>query len=816
MDGIFLKLFNMSVSAGWLVLAVVLLRWLLKKAPKWLTCLLWVLVGVRLVCPFSLESVFSLLPTRELVPQELLYAETPVLQTGSDLVNAVIDPVLSQSLTPTPGASVNPLQILIFIAALVWVAGVFIMLLYATLSTWRLHRRVRESIPLTGNIRLCDGLTSPFILGVFRPRIYLPAALSEAEQGYVIAHEQAHLHRRDHWWKPLGWLLLTVYWFHPLMWVAYILLCRDIEMACDERVVATLDTAQRKAYSYSLLACRAPRRLVTACPLAFGETGVRQRVKAVLHYKKPAFWVLLVTAVACVVVAVPFLTDPPSVTVDDELRTFLTQSTIQYHHSEHSDGLKPCVSMTVFGTRRHGDNITVYGMTLYQEYANADGALVRECGSHCATAITVTKTADGYRLVEYWTPQDGAYHKSSIQEKFPWQYEYRAMDTQRYIDAHQADCDKQAKAHFGLDGKTEITNHPVFAEYVCEESEMLSPQFSLAKTSDECRYTGSVLSSFVEIGHYQLTDDILQLYLGETTLVFQREGSGFLFDRTASTGQVGPELKDGSLFLQKVEREPVTVTDAQVLAATSWVSEEKKTQLYAALPQDGEGEQFPAFVLGTQAELVSFFDTYCGAWQQDTGRTAVIQGLLTSYDEAFFTDSVLLIAAYQDASCSVSPQLVGVFYSSGGTGLQMTVDVYEPQGQDTALGEWFLIAGVSKQAVKGVTQVQATVRQHLPMDHYVCVYDRTYTEHEIPTEARRRALTYEEEQWLKRIVDEGRVIDDALIDRTTLLFDGYFYFYGDTKYFISIANQVIYYDHYLIGLADSSKDMAFIEQLIKE
>lgn len=312
MEALFLKILNMSISAGWLVLAVVVLRFLLQKAPKYIRCILWGLVALRLICPFTVESVLSLIPSAETLPEEFLYAARPAIDSGIQSFNSVVNPIVSEVLAPEPLASANPTQILSFIVARLWVIGIAAMLLYALISYLRLRFRVRISLPLQHRVFLCDGIDTPFILGILRPRIYLPSAMDGEQQEFVIAHEQAHLRRKDHWWKPLGFALLAVYWFNPLMWVAYILLCRDIELACDERVIREMDCESKKAYSEALLRCSLPRRSIAACPLAFGEVGIKSRIRAVLHYKKPAFWLIILAFLACVAVSVFFLTDPLS------------------------------------------------------------------------------------------------------------------------------------------------------------------------------------------------------------------------------------------------------------------------------------------------------------------------------------------------------------------------------------------------------------------------------------------------------------------------------------------------------------------------
>lgn len=299
MTALFLKLLDLSWKAGWLILAVTVLRALLRRAPKWTRCALWAPAAVRLVCPVCVESPLSLIPGGE-----------PVVRRAAEL-----------QIQSGPGEAVRsgPVLRAADIAAAVWLAGMAALLLYALVSTLRLRRRVRAALPLGDGVWLCDAVDSPFILGVFHPRIYLPSDITGDETGHVLAHEQAHLKRRDHWWKPLGFLLLAVYWFHPLVWLAYVLFCRDMELACDEKVVRDLNAAGKKAYAETLLACSVRRAGTAACPLAFGEVGVKARVKAVLRDQKPAFRGLLAAGAACAVLAVCFLTDPAAAQPSDGL-----------------------------------------------------------------------------------------------------------------------------------------------------------------------------------------------------------------------------------------------------------------------------------------------------------------------------------------------------------------------------------------------------------------------------------------------------------------------------------------------------------------
>ena len=289
MENVFLKIFNMSITAGWIALAVMLLRLPLKKAPKWIMGVLWAFVALRLVLPISFESVLSLIPSTQTLPQNFTHSPAPVINSGIPMLNSTINPVISQSLAPAPDASANPTQIISFIASVIWIIGMVCMILYMLISFIVLKLKVRESIKLDKTVRVCDRIPSSFVLGVIFPKIYIPSNLGEEDMRYVMEHEKAHIRRGDHLWKPLGFLLLSVYWFNPILWVAYILMCRDIELACDEKVIAKLGESTKKAYSEALINCSAPRRLITACHLAFGEIGVKERIKRVLNYKKPAF-----------------------------------------------------------------------------------------------------------------------------------------------------------------------------------------------------------------------------------------------------------------------------------------------------------------------------------------------------------------------------------------------------------------------------------------------------------------------------------------------------------------------------------------------
>ena len=310
MNELFLKIINMSISASWLVLAVLILRFVLKKAPKWINVLLWGIVAIRLICPFSFESTLSLIPSAETIPLNIGMDTTPTINSGISAINNAVNPIISQSNTPMAGSSVNLLQITIGIYEYIWIFGMIALALYTAISYWRLRRKVDTAVRYKDNIFQSENVSFPFVLGIIKPRIYLPFKMNGQYLEYVVAHEQAHICRKDHWWKPLGFLLLMIHWFNPLMWLAYVLLCRDIELACDEKVIKELGNEQRGDYTQALVACSVNRRMIAACPLAFGEVSVKERVKSVMNYKKPAFWVIIISVIVCVGVAVCFLTNP--------------------------------------------------------------------------------------------------------------------------------------------------------------------------------------------------------------------------------------------------------------------------------------------------------------------------------------------------------------------------------------------------------------------------------------------------------------------------------------------------------------------------
>ena len=308
MNEFFLQTVNRSISASWLVLAVLLLRLVLKKVPKGIFVFLWGFVAIRLLCPFSFESTVSLIPSAETVPLDIATDWTPSIQSGINMVNQAVNPLLNQFIQPEEHG--KSLQIVISVCRNIWLLGALVLFLWAEIGDLRLHHRLRTAVLLRENLYQSEYVETPFVLGIFHPTIYLPFKINEVEFDHVVAHEKSHILRKDHWWKPFGFLLLALHWFNPLLWLGYTFFCRDIELACDEKVIRNLDNHQRADYTQSLVSCSANRLVFSSSPLSFGEIGVKKRIRSVMHYRKPTLWMTVLSVTVCLIIAICFLTNP--------------------------------------------------------------------------------------------------------------------------------------------------------------------------------------------------------------------------------------------------------------------------------------------------------------------------------------------------------------------------------------------------------------------------------------------------------------------------------------------------------------------------
>lgn len=545
MADLFVKVLNMSITSFWLILAVIFLRFFMKKkAPKWIVILLWGIVGLRLSAPFSFESRLSLLASAETFNVHALQTQVPVTNSSIPAVNQAVHPLLNASLAPVPAESLNPVYSWTFIVSILWLSGIVILMGWGLFRLLKMRRTVAESIPLGANIYLCDQIKSPFILGLIRPKIYLSSGLDPKTTRSVLAHEKAHLERYDHWWKWVGFVILAVHWFNPLCWLAYILFSRDIEMACDEKVICSMDLAEKKQYSTALLTCSTARRAVLTCPLAFGEIDVKERIKNILDYKKPAVWAVIGSIIACLGVTACFATDPKkdisqtnrtsvenlagdgknqnvagydssrsSAPDADEIQTavgsalFLSaeeqvmfrQAILNRNQSWHPEEydlaaahflpLKKVSSPMSSGS--DGEHVTYYGMAFYEEYKVTANGFDSVGGSHIPVAISFDHDKNGYFLTEYWQPRDGSLYAADIREKFPDDIGEDALNSQNYSDVQRQECLKQAK---------EMTGPMIgsLIDTICQTpAESSDPQEYIQAHSDE-------FSKLVSYGPYTL------------------------------------------------------------------------------------------------------------------------------------------------------------------------------------------------------------------------------------------------------------------------------------------------------------------------
>lgn len=311
LDGLFLSVLNMSITASLVILVVLLVRLLLKKAPKTFSYALWIVVLFRLICPFSFESAIGLLPINKTpIPQDIMYSTEPQIDTGINIVDSIVNPILP--VANNMGESINPLQVWVFVGSTIWVFGMLIMLIYSIIQFVRLKRKLVGATPLRGNIYLADHISSPFVMGFIKPNIYLPSSMAKTEQAFIIAHENYHIKRFDHIARILGFIALTIHWLNPLVWLAFVLSGKDMEMSCDEAVMREMDTDIRAEYSKSLLRFATGRKIIAATPLAFGEGDTKERVKNVMQYKKPILWVSIIAVIAVVCVVVGLMSNSKS------------------------------------------------------------------------------------------------------------------------------------------------------------------------------------------------------------------------------------------------------------------------------------------------------------------------------------------------------------------------------------------------------------------------------------------------------------------------------------------------------------------------
>ena len=456
-DRIFSALLNRAVAATLLILAVCVYRALSPKAPKWTRLFLWVLAGLRLCLPFSIRSAWSLVPSEKILDYETAqYAAKPEITSGIAALNRAVNPAFGESFAATPAASINPLQVWMHLAGIVWAVGVLALLLAALVSVWKLRRRVQASIELTKGVRLCDAIDTPFLLGLFRPTVYLPSQLSQQERDVVLAHEAAHKTHGDCIWKLLGYGSLCAYWFYPPVWLGYALFCRDLELACDERAVKRLSLEEKKRYASVLLSCSVPRGSFPVCPLAFGEVGVKERVKRVLD-KKPAKALIALALAVCLVIGVCFLTAK-----QDEQIYGLSAGSYVMDEADAVQILPSRVTFRMSGNRHE----FVFMLSPISSYYMAGDYTINDGFVTCSdgTYTLVFKIQDNDTIVLQIPDQDGL-QMSGLFIPNGTEFHYEAPDDSRLIFYKQEPPAGAQRADFRMSFDDKLSYGEVWAEY---------------------------------------------------------------------------------------------------------------------------------------------------------------------------------------------------------------------------------------------------------------------------------------------------------------------------------------------------------------
>lgn len=525
MSEFIVTLLDMSLVSCWLILALILLRPLLKKAPGALVCALWGLVGLRLICPLSIESIFSFIPSAEPVRESAFYTQ---VSTFSGSEGAILPAGnATNTLVPPAGTSIsNPLQAISLVAASIWAVGFAVMLIISLVSYLRLSKNISASVNVGDNVFINDDIASPFVLGIFKPRIYLPSSLSEEEKEFVIAHENAHIKRRDYLIKPLGYLILSLHWFNPLVWVAYILLCRDIESACDERVISKMSDENKIEYSRVLLRLSVPNKSLRACPVAFGEVGVKMRIKSVLNYKKPAFWIIIVAAVLVVALTVGFLTNPISEKKDEtqtdnisaennpSIDQVIIKAISDNNKTEDVSNRFAAADYRELKTITLGNSVISYIWAYYGEYENSDTGVDLKYEQYVPAIVRMYESKNGYNFESYNAPLD--YHYTpDVKAMFPEELHSSVMYKPGYYSDQRTYCMEQAIDYYKPeDEKIHNDFYPIFnakVEEITDDYVVVAP-FKGEKVSN---------NSFekVRLNTNKLISDLSEIYEGDNVQV---------------------------------------------------------------------------------------------------------------------------------------------------------------------------------------------------------------------------------------------------------------------------------------------------------
>lgn len=687
MSAVFIKILNMSINASWIILAVILTRLLLKRAPKWITCALWALVSLRLALPVSFKSSVSAVPSAETIPQNITVAARPQIHSGINMINSAVNPGLSASLAPSSPSGASPVEKIMTAGAVVWLVGVAVMLVYALVSYIRLKKTVAASVSVGGRVMACDEVRSPFILGVLKPKIYVPSSLSGDTLKYVISHEEAHLKRRDHLWKPLGYLILAVYWFNPLVWVAYVLLCRDIEAACDEKVIRDLDKDGVASYSQALLECSAPRRIISACPVAFGEVGVKQRIKGVLNYKKPAFWIIIAAAIASVVIAVTLLTDPPADEKKEDgwykIEYDLGDTEKDFIQMPKSAKAGDEVRITTKMLFDAGIHVYVNGLEL--DYASLD--VGNWMYSFVMPEKDVLVTARFYTKAEIW---GGNTDIDFLKDEYPG---YFGLDTTKGLEVFVW---QMARGSYSF-GLTSGTNREKTLE------ELMSLKGATAAEMSAILSTYDIDIDDISIIPWQ---NPISSYISEYFMTYQIDDAASVEVRR----EIYIETIRHMLFGGENEQHILTELNSYTVHANYT----NDPLAYECLNADrliiNSQKHFPVYKIDTAEDLAWFKEKYGAVFALDQGYDEVpsFNDMTSSYYENFFSDQTLILAYVTSSSGSLRYELQDVETAGNALCLDIVL-ANRPEEYTDDMAGWLVVAEFADTEIADITEFDAKI-----------------------------------------------------------------------------------------------------------
>ncbi len=696
MSELFLRLVNLSITASWLVLAAVFMRLVFKKAPKFIHCIMWALVGIRLVIPFSIESVMSLVPSANTFPVENIYSANQEIANNSYYhnVDSGVE-IIDNALRPLTYDVSSPdvLRSNLDVVSIVWIIGIFAMLAYTAISYLRILRRVRASIAVKGNTFICDDIDTPFILGIFRPRIYLPSSMSEADAEYVIAHEKAHLKRLDHLWKPLGFLILSVYWFNPVLWLGYFLLCRDIEFACDEKVIRELGAEIKKPYSDALINCSVPRKMLAACPLAFGETSVKSRIKSVLSFKKPAVWLIIASAVAVSVAAVCLLTSPQK---DAKLPAAFYQSDKAEEYGEFStigitlsDDNTCEVSFSMTGDFFYG-NYKINKNTLICKLTKLQGEYIKDVKTDIEYHFEIL---DENRLsFKKVVGKVGKYYSTIDNTEYNFEEQLSHFAKGDTFTPKKVDNSENEDVSSGISGSEENVNHSFNATVleVYPNSFLVAPDKDSKeyKSSDKITVSKNVISQ-IPVPELKVGGRVNIVYNGEILESYPAQINKVFAIYFVGEGSVDVPYKISYANYTSDS----TIYTAALNTSKMYQSSQKHLPIYKFESRD-DIEQFKKLVGGSLA-----IDAAYNNVQSFSDATA-------EYGAEFFKDNALILTYISSNSCSWRYG-VKELYNDGKNFQLIIVRSDSNETGDSAMCGWYVTTEVKKSDIKNCTSFDA-------------------------------------------------------------------------------------------------------------